>query len=108
MAEVVGDVGAAEEDDAVRGEAVVALPGRRLEQPGSNDGVPPSSIRSGFRPPVDLVEARFGASEAQDQVCEPGVRLQSDTRSQHDRVEHEHGRQVLGLRVLERCRAVGA
>jgi hypothetical protein len=68
VAELVGDqvlrdVGTAEEDHAVRREAVVALPGREAEEPRRDDELDAVDT-NGPRPPVETVEASLRPDEA--------------------------------------------
>jgi hypothetical protein len=60
--EVVGDVGATQEDHTLGGEAVVALPGRQPEEPRGHDQ-PDTLDADGPRPPIESVEPRLGASQ---------------------------------------------
>ena len=60
--QVVRDVVAAKEDHAVRREAVIAPPGAQAEQPRRHDDAD-SGDANRARPPVELVEARFGGDE---------------------------------------------
>ena len=64
--EVVGDVGAPEEDDAVRREAGVGAPGREPEQPRRDDDANARDA-NGPRPPVEPVEAGLRPDQ-------PGIR----------------------------------
>ena len=72
------DIGAAQKDHEVRGEAVEAAPRPELEQPGRYDE-PHMPDADGPWPPVESVEPRFGSYEAR--VAQPAQAMGSSTRT---------------------------
>jgi hypothetical protein len=60
--EVVREISAAEEDQAVRREPVVTTPGRQAEEPWRDDD-PDALDSNGTGPPVEMVEPLLRADE---------------------------------------------